>query len=163
MATVREAPLEEHPELRALVDESYAEYAPYVTEEFVEGFRHELVELMDDPATEVLVAEVDGSAAGVVIYYPDGAAYGEGVPAEWSALRTLAVHPDFRRRGVGSDLMRECLSRAAAAGRTHVLLHTLPFMTGAIALHESMGFQRMAELDIAYTPEVTVMAYLRRL
>jgi hypothetical protein len=40
-----------------------------------------------------------------------------------------------------------------------MLLHTLPFMPNAIALHESLGFRRAPELDVAYTPEVTVIAY----
>jgi hypothetical protein len=40
-----------------------------------------------------------------------------------------------------------------------MLLHTLPFMSAARALHESLGFRRAPELDVDYST-VTALAYL---
>jgi GNAT superfamily N-acetyltransferase len=115
---------------------------------------------MNDEHTDVIVAEMDGSPAGTITFYPEGGYYDEKVPSDWACLRTLAVLPTARGQGVGRALMKECLSRARSLGRTRMLLHTLPFMSAAIALHESLGFKRAPELDIRYRPDLTFLAYL---
>jgi ribosomal protein S18 acetylase RimI-like enzyme len=156
--TIRDALRHEHSGLLELVMDSYQGYLE-LTPELLEGFRQEVMGLMDDEHTEVIAAEVDGSLAGSVVFYPDGQHYGPGSPPGFSALRVLAVGPQFRRMGLGRELMTECLRRAKELGRQRVLLHTLPNMENAIALHESLGFKRAPEFDVEYMPEVTVLAY----
>ena len=68
---------------------------------------------------------------GIDFVKPDGTRYGDGLPPGWTSLRILAIAPDWRRRGVGSALMTECLDRARNLGATRMLLHTLPFMPNA--------------------------------
>lgn len=155
---IRDARPEEYDDLLALVMAAYGEFEGLVSADY--NFRDDVVRLMNDEHTEVIVAEVGGSPAGTITFFPEGGYYDEKVPSDWACLRTLAVLPTARGQGVGRALMEECLSRARSLGRTRMLLHTLPFMSAAIALHESLGFSRAPELDIRYLPDLSFLAYL---
>jgi GNAT superfamily N-acetyltransferase len=159
--TLRDARASERDQVAGLVMRAYEEYRPFVTPEFVAEFQRDATEVVADEHTEVIVAaESGGRLVGTVTFYPDGSKYGAGLPPGWTALRLVAIAPDWRRRGVGSALMTECLDRARNLGATRMVLHTVPFMANAIALHESLGFRRAPELDVPYTPDVTVIAYI---
>jgi GNAT superfamily N-acetyltransferase len=159
---IRDAVPQEHEALADVVMTAYGDFEAYIDDEFKAGFAAEVPQLMDDEHTEVILAELGGEAVGSITFYPDGRFYDEDVPADWACLRTLAVLPSARGRGVGRALMNECLDRARSLGRTRMLLHTIPFMSAAIGLHESLGFQRAPELDVEYAG-VTVIAYLMEL
>jgi GNAT superfamily N-acetyltransferase len=156
--SIRDTGPEEHSELLELVLAAYSALGDFLEDDY--NFEADVVQLMDDPNTQVIVAELDGQPAGTITFYPDGRSYDEGVPADWSCLRTLAVLPSIQGRGVGRALMNECLDRARALGRTRMLLHTHHFMKAAIRLHESLGFTRAPELDYHYSPELTFIAYV---
>jgi len=157
---VRGARPEEHDALLGLVLAAYGEFGSFLTAQFVQEFREDVIRLMNDENTEVLVAEEDGSVVGTITFYPDGPDYNDEIPAAWACLRTLAVLPSARGRGAGRMLMNECIGRARGLGRTRILLHTMPFMSSAIALHEKLGFRRMPELDVEYGSGTTVVAYV---
>jgi len=158
--TIRDARASELDQVAGIVMSAYEEYRPFVTPEFVAEFRDDTREVFAADHTDIIVAESEGRLVGTVTFYPDGTKYGDGLPPGWTTLRILAIAPDWRRRGVGKALMTECLNRTRNLGATRMLLHTLPFMVKAIALHESLGFRRTPEFDVAYTPEVTVLAYI---
>ena len=62
-------------------------------------------------------------------------------------IATLAVHPAYRRRGVGRHLLDECEAQLAAPViRLTVRVDNLP----AIALYESAGYQRRETLEGYY-------------
>jgi GNAT superfamily N-acetyltransferase len=159
---IRDALPQEYGPLADVVMSAYGDYDAFVDDEFKAGFAAEVPQLMNDEHTEVIVAERDGEPVGSITFYPDGRFYEDGVPADWACLRTLAVLPSARGQGVGRALMTECLERARRLGRTRMLLHTISFMSAAIGLHESLGFQRAPELDVEYAG-VTVIAYLMEL
>jgi GNAT superfamily N-acetyltransferase len=160
LLTIRDAQASEHDQVAELVMSAYEEYRSFVTPEFVSEFQRDTRDVFAEDHTEVIVVESEGRLVGTVTFYPDGTRYGAGLPPGWTALRILAIAPDWRRRGVGRALMTACRDRARNLGATRVLLHTLPFMRKAIALHESLGFRRAPEFDVPYTPEVTVIAYI---
>jgi len=56
----------------------------------------------------------------------------------------LAVDPEWRRRGIGSRLVTECLRWTCRRGMAAVLLEVRPSNTGAIALYTKLGFQEIA-------------------
>ena len=56
-----------------------------------------------------------------------------------SMLHHVGVHPDYQRRGLGSELMRRCLERFA---HTHILL-TIEDPAHA-AFYERFGFTRIS-------------------
>ncbi|HEX2180164.1 MAG TPA: GNAT family N-acetyltransferase [Actinomycetota bacterium] len=157
--SIREAALNELDGLVQVVIDAYSQFTEYLPPGFVDEYREEVAGVLGNPNTQVLVAEDGGATAGTLAFYPDGRFYHESVPAEWACLRTLAVLPAYRGRGIGRALMDESVSRARALGRSQMLLHTLPFMAAARALHERVGFTRAPELDVDYST-VTALAYL---
>lgn len=58
---------------------------------------------------------------------------------EEAALTSIAVHPTSRRRGVAEALMRECMSRAAAAGATRFTLEVRAGNEAANAMYAKFG------------------------
>ncbi|MDP3298580.1 MAG: GNAT family N-acetyltransferase [Phenylobacterium sp.] len=56
----------------------------------------------------------------------------------------VCAHPDFRGRGYAATLMGVVIARILARGET-AFLHAFPTNSGAIALHESLGFSLRRE------------------
>lgn len=56
----------------------------------------------------------------------------------------LAVHPEWRRQGIGSRLVGECLQAARRRKATAVLLEARPSNTEAIELYGKFGFHVVA-------------------
>jgi ribosomal protein S18 acetylase RimI-like enzyme len=71
-----------------------------------EYFRVKLQQNLTETGIKVsLAAEQDGCFCGFLLARVH---YGEfGAPEPFAVLDTFAVHPDFRRRGIGSALMRQ--------------------------------------------------------
>lgn len=96
----------------------------------------------------LLVArDADGVAIGVVmanrftsIKYPG--------PALW--IEELYVHPDGRRRGVGTLLVEALLARAQAAGIRGIELEAYRMNTAASVLYRTLGFRRLARERYAF-------------
>lgn len=84
------------------------------------------------PYVALLVAQVDGVAAGCVGLKPLG---GDAVE-----VKRLYVRPAFRCLGLGEQLMRATAAEAWRLGYGTLRLDTLPFMTAAIALYRRLGF-----------------------
>lgn len=83
----------------------------------------------------VFVAEVQGAVAGFVRVEPDG------------LIDLMYVHPEYVRRGIGTQLLRAARSRAVDHGATHfaanVSLAAKPFF-------EAAGFRVEREQAVEY-------------
>ncbi|NDJ52419.1 MAG: GNAT family N-acetyltransferase [Chloroflexi bacterium] len=78
---------------------------------------------------------------------------------------TLAVHPDFRRRGLGRVLLTFAETQARRLGRAWLGLTVTSANTPAVQLYESLGFER-AHFQIYVrksTPQGEVSSVARRL
>jgi [ribosomal protein S18]-alanine N-acetyltransferase len=96
--------------------------------------RRYFLELCADCRDFFVVAKVDGRIAGYAV------ACAEKGNAE---IASLAVHPDYRRRGVADALMQHTLRELGAAGVRRV---ELMVRTGNIAgaqLYRALGFRRV--------------------
>ena len=56
-------------------------------------------------------------------------------------ITNLAVHPDWRRRGVGKRLLTLTMAEGGARGVSLAFLEVRPSNTHALRLYESLGFQ----------------------
>jgi GNAT superfamily N-acetyltransferase len=68
-------------------------------------------------------------------------------------IRSMAVLPAARGRGVATQLLTVVHAFAVSQGIRRLALTTTPFLTDAIRLYERSGFQRITgELDLHGTP-----------
>jgi GNAT superfamily N-acetyltransferase len=68
-------------------------------------------------------------------------------------LRSMAVRPEARGRGVAGQLLEEVVQFAISHGARRLTLMTTPFLTSAIHLYTVAGFHRLPEpFDLHGTP-----------
>lgn len=90
------------------------------------------------PRCAYFVVEVDGVVQGGGGIAPLG-----GADEATCELRKMYFMPAIRGIGAGHALMQRCLDFARSAGFARCYLETLTGMTGAQALYERVGFQRL--------------------
>jgi [ribosomal protein S18]-alanine N-acetyltransferase len=88
-----------------------------------------------------LVAKAGGRIAGYAV------ACAEKRNAE---IASLAVHPDYRRRGVADTLMRHTLRALRVAGVRRVELMVRTGNAGGVQLYRSLGFRRVRTIPHYY-------------
>lgn len=84
----------------------------------------------------ILVAHVDGAAAGCVMFRP----LGDGA----CEMRRMFVRPAFHRMGIARALVCKLATIAAARGFRSIRLETGPRQYEAQALYRGIGFKRIA-------------------
>jgi GNAT superfamily N-acetyltransferase len=126
-----------------------------------EGYLAELGDVARRAAQAVVLvaAGPDGTVLGGVTYVPGPGPYAEFEGPDDAGIRMLAVAPRARDRGVGTALVRACVSRARAEGRARLWLHTTGAMTAAHRLYEREGFRRAPGQDRA-AGDVHLLAYV---
>jgi GNAT superfamily N-acetyltransferase len=120
-------------EARRLIEE-YAATLP-VDLQF-QGFSEELENLASEyapPYGAFLLAEENGSRIGCVGLHRFADGVGE--------MKRMYVIPAAQGRGAGRLLAGEIIHAARKIGYTSLLLDTLPTLTAALHLYESMGFK----------------------
>lgn len=160
MATVELAGPEDHARIAELTVDAYVG----------DGLAPEkYVPTLADVASRSRVAELlvardeDGRIVGSVALVLSGE-FGEILATEEEAgFRMLSVDRSARGRGVGELLVRACLDRARAAGRTRMVLSTDVRMAAAHRLYERLGFTRLPERDWTPIAGVDLLAYHRDL
>jgi ribosomal protein S18 acetylase RimI-like enzyme len=107
-------------------------------EPLVEGAYERLVEYVFAREHEVLVADVDGAAAGfaLLIYdLPD-----EITLTEQTFIAYMAVEPALQRRGIGRALMERIEENARGRGTPYLSLMVTEENDAARALYAAAGF-----------------------
>jgi ribosomal-protein-alanine N-acetyltransferase len=97
------------------------------------SFRFELVE---NPATLLWVAEAPGDQDGALLV---------GMLVMWviideGHIGTIAVHPDFRRQGIGSRLLTHVIRQTSGSGLKKIYLEVRRSNMAAQKLYEKFGF-----------------------
>ena len=109
----------------------------------------------------VAIDDASGELLGSVSYVPDARnPYAELERDGEAGFRMLGVAPGARGRGVGEALVRTCIARAKAAGRSGLAISTVPTMTAAHRLYERLGFRRAPDRDHEPVPGVRLWAYV---
>ena len=115
----------------------------------LEGFR----ESMNQCQALLRVAEIDQCIAGYYILY---------YSCDEGELVNIAVHPNFRRQGVGRAMMADLLKMAKSLGVTQLVLEVRMSNAEAIALYKKQGFSLLGVRKRFYTnpdEDALVMAY----
>jgi ribosomal-protein-alanine N-acetyltransferase len=89
-------------------------------------------ELADNDQAHFFVADVDGRVAGVAGYW---------FIVDECHISTVAVHPDWRRQGLGELLVRSVLRHARSLGAVMATLEVRVSNAAAIRLYEKFGFK----------------------
>jgi GNAT superfamily N-acetyltransferase len=158
---LRTARSDELDSVSLLVRDAYEQYESLLPPEawkfYVEDMTNVRARLNE---SELIVAELDGQLTGTVTLYLDvGHVSPKRWPKGWAGVRLLAVHPAYRRRGIGRALMEECVRRCRNQGVAAIGLHTIEMMDAAHRIYERMGFVRVPKYDFYPRPGVVVMAY----
>jgi ribosomal-protein-alanine N-acetyltransferase len=95
-----------------------------------EFFLHEL----HHQYSRVLVAALEGQVVGYLCRW---------CIADEVQILNVAVHPCYRRRGIGKTLLRDVLTEARLDGVRSVSLEVRSSNTSAIALYEGLGFRQV--------------------
>jgi ribosomal protein S18 acetylase RimI-like enzyme len=144
---VREAREDEYGEVAELTLEAYAEFEPKLSAAWWRYYRRDLGQVTERAAEgSILVADDGGGLVGAVAYQPPPkSGSGSGRPGGSAWIRTLAVPPAQRGRGIGRLLTEACIARARADRATAIGLNTTFLMPVAKAMYERMGFAQVAE------------------
>lgn len=98
---------------------------------FSEPWSEKALELLLNDAAVAYVCEADGRA---VAYVGMMLAFDEG------QITNVAVHPDYRRRGLGRELMAAVAADARARGFVQIALEVRVSNRAAILLYERDGY-----------------------
>ena len=104
-----------------------------------QDFEAEVASLPGDyvpPTGALLLAELDGRPVGCVAMRPWN--------TETAEMKRLFVRPEGRGSGAGRALAEAVIACARRAGYRRMRLDTLPTMTAARRLYESLGFREIA-------------------
>ncbi|SME97694.1 L-amino acid N-acyltransferase YncA [Tistlia consotensis] len=93
------------------------------------------------PRFSCLLAEADGEALGLALYFPTYSTFaGEGA----LYVEDLIVREAARGRGVGRALLAACAAEAERQGCARVMLAVLDWNRPARQLYESLGFRELS-------------------
>jgi ribosomal protein S18 acetylase RimI-like enzyme len=134
--------------IAATLREAFAEFEPLYT---VAGF------LATTPAPDQLrnrwgegpawVVEQDGTVVATVASVPR--------PGELY-VRSMAVRPSARGRGIATRLLETVEAAALAQRYRRLVLSSTPFLHAALQLYERHGFRRTGEADLFGTPLIVM-------
>ena len=106
--------------------------------------------LLLNQGRRLLVAEIDGVVSGFLLY--------QELPDDEAEILNIAVHPDFRRRGLG----RALIERLAHERPGPQLLEVRESNVRARGLYATMGFEEVGRRKGYYHRPVEDVLLLRR-
>jgi len=144
---IRDARPSDSEAINQLCVEAYVEFRTAIGEPNWQRLRETLSRASDlSNEGELIVAEDSSGVLGVVLYLPHGRTSERNLSGRTAMMRTLAVSPLHRGKGIGRGLTRECIDRARKDGADAIALTTAEMMAVARPMYERMGFIKELEL-----------------
>lgn len=147
--TFRDATIADIEELKMLGLNSFGQHKSQLTEENWEKLKAYLT-------GENTYPELLGKSRGFICVHKNaivGMAFflSSGNPTEvfqkdWSYMRMVGVNTAYGGKGIGKQLIQQCIAYAKETGEKAVALHTSEFMDAARHIYESMGFYQVRQL-----------------
>lgn len=97
----------------------------------------------DEEEGQTIVAEVEGSVVGFAKLTDFEIAH-----EKYGCILWIAVHPEFRRRGVANALTAEGISRLKQGGAKAIFASAQMRKTGALTVLAKNGFRRVGFVDL---------------
>lgn len=89
-------------------------------------------ELTANPASRCWVAELEGKIVGMIVVW---------LIVEEAHVATIATHPDFRRRGIGTQLLAYALRQMIEEGARSSFLEVRENNLGAQEMYRKFGYE----------------------
>lgn len=89
-------------------------------------------EVSENRCSRCWVAEVEGKVVGMLVLW---------LIVDEAHVATLAVHPEYRRRGIGEQLLCEALKSISEEGAQQAALEVRAGNTAAQAMYRKLGFE----------------------
>lgn len=120
------------PELASVFNQAFSDYLIEVY--FTEHSLREYVRRHGLDLEASLVSEADGFLVGLLLCGSDGS-------TTWNG--GMGIHPSWRRRGLGSELLDEWLVSSRITGNNRALLEVIKQNLVATNLYQSCGFREL--------------------
>ena len=88
------------------------------------------------PAVNILWRKTNGQIVGGAGIFPSN-----GLPEGTCELVKMYLHPDSRGKGLGKQLIDECLAVCQRQGYDQVYIETMPELRKAVSVYEKFGFR----------------------
>ncbi len=135
--TIRPIHVSDNKELAAIIRNSLAEFgANKPGTVFYDATTDALFELFQTPGSFYFVAAEDGVVLGGGGIFPTDA-----LPPKTCELVKMYLHKNARGKGLGKQLIEQCLQWAKANGYEQVYLETMPELRQALKVYELFGFE----------------------
>ena len=89
-------------------------------------------ELTANPASRCWVAELDGKLVGMIVIW---------LVIDEAHVATIATHPDFRRKGIGTKLLSHALRQMIEEGARSSFLEVREHNVGAQEMYRKFGYE----------------------
>ncbi len=89
-------------------------------------------EISENPAARAWVAEMDGRLAAMLVLW---------LVVDEAHVATIATHPDFRRQGIGEQILIQALLAARLEGARRAFLEVREGNLAAQAMYRKYGFE----------------------
>jgi len=145
MTTIRNARKEEIPALQILNQEAFIDNQLYDADlnmdwALSESGKQYFINLLETPTSCCLVAETNGVLVGYITASEKIFEYRKSTYVE---INDLGVSPDYRSKGVGSDLITGCKQWAKKEGYQKIYVNSYATNARAIAFYERNGFTKI--------------------
>jgi len=139
--TIREVEENDNLLLAQIIRKAFEEYgAPTLGTVYSDPTTDDLYRLFRTDKSVLWVALADGEIAGCCGIYPT-----KGLPANCAELVKFYLAAEFRKKGIGKELLAKNIESARMFGYTKLYLESLPQFCEAIKLYEKQGFMKLNE------------------